>query len=77
MTITFGPERLRHAAAGLADLLHMAATPCFAAMALLAMAPPEGAMCAASAPGGMAAMYALMSAAHAGPWLRLAAGTRP
>jgi len=59
--------------------LHLAATPTFAAMALVsAIAPvaPMDMLCSAShgfAWDGMAVMYALMSAFHAGPWLRMIA----
>jgi hypothetical protein len=58
------------------DRLHLAATPSFAAMALLT-ALQGGAMpdmlCAhgMSALGGMTPMYLLMSVFHAGPWLKL------
>jgi hypothetical protein len=59
--------------------LSFAATPVFALMALLA-APhepgPAAMLCAAahgaSPLGGMVPMYLLMSAFHAGPWLRAA-----
>ena len=66
------------AARGAADWLSLAAAPTFATMALLtgvfAGGEPD-VLCAAlhgeSPLGGMAPMYALMSAFHAGPWLRL------
>lgn len=56
------------------DLLSLAAAPVFAVMAVLTGAFEAGspAICStgASPLNGMAAMYALMSAFHAGPWLR-------
>ncbi|MDQ0393659.1 hypothetical protein [Labrys monachus] len=65
---------------GAADWLGLAAAPTFAIMALLAGVPGGSApdmLCSAgeggSPLGGMAAMYLLMSAFHAAPWLRLAA----
>ena len=70
--------RRRHAAAlGAAGWLSLAAAPTFAVMALLSYAPGEGAdmMCSAaqamSPLSGMAPMYALMSAFHLAPWLKL------
>lgn len=59
--------------------LQFAAAPTFAAMALLSAASGHaGAICLsgpdASPLTGMAAMYALMSAFHAAPWLRLLSG---
>ena len=56
--------------------LSLAATPAFAAMAVLSAAGSGGAaglVCGeAGGPlGGMTAMYGLMSLFHAGPWLRL------
>ena len=66
--------------AGLLAALPFAASPTFAAMALLAGwgdAPPD--ICASGAGawlGGMVPMYLLMSAFHAGPWLALAVGGR-
>lgn len=62
---------------GLADRLGLAAAPTFALMALLTSTPggPPHWLCAASpgasALGGMAPMYVLMSLFHARPWLRL------
>jgi hypothetical protein len=57
--------------------LRLAAAPAFAVMALLtATDAPADVLCsAAHAPalGGMAPMYLLMSAVHAGPWLTLIA----
>jgi hypothetical protein len=59
--------------------LQLAAAPTFAAMALVTASANGGAsdiLCAAaldaSPLSGMVAMYALMSAVHAGPWLSLA-----
>jgi hypothetical protein len=57
--------------------LGLAAAPTFAAMAVLtwALGGDADMMCGVvnglSVLGGMAPMYALMSAFHAGPWLRL------
>ena len=63
---------------GLAKWLGLAASPTFAAMALLTSlgSAPMAALCsAASFPlGGMVPMYLLMSVFHATPWLRLIAG---
>ncbi|GGC65512.1 hypothetical protein GCM10011504_49380 [Siccirubricoccus deserti] len=64
-------------APGLAGWLCLAATPSFAAMALLAGVTgrsPMDALCIAehgSSLTGMVPMYLLMSAFHASPWLRL------
>ncbi|WP_034815889.1 hypothetical protein [Ensifer sp. BR816] len=69
-------------ALGAADWLSFAAAPTFAVMAVLAgvLGGPPDMLCAsagdASAITGMAPMYALMSAFHAAPWLRLVAGRR-
>jgi hypothetical protein len=68
-------------AARAADWLCLAATPTFAIMALLTVLAggPDMACAAvheASPPSGMAAMYLLMSAFHAAPWLRLIPGRR-
>jgi hypothetical protein len=66
-------------ALGAADWLSLAATPTFAAMALLTAmrgGGPADLLCSAahaSALGGMVAMYLLMSAFHLAPWLRLIA----
>jgi hypothetical protein len=73
-----GQETRRHTPApGPADWLALAASPTFAAMALLALVPggdPARLLCSAahaSPLGGMATMYLLMSAFHMAPWLRL------
>ena len=65
------------AARGAAKWLGLAATPTFAAMALLASGKPMEMLCSAgpsSAFGGMVPMYLLMSAFHAPAWLRLRSG---
>jgi hypothetical protein len=65
---------------GAADYLCLAATPAFAAMALLTAVYDNGthtlcvAMQGPSLLGGMVPMYLLMSAVHSAPWLRLIAG---
>lgn len=63
--------------ADIAAWLHLAATPSFAAMALLTAIPSGGPdmICGqhASPLGGMVPMYLLMSVFHAAPWLRLGA----
>jgi hypothetical protein len=70
------------AAPGLAGWLALAAAPTFALMALwtgLVGGQPDMlcmAMQDASPMKGMAAMYALMSAFHAAPWLKLIPGRR-
>jgi hypothetical protein len=64
--------------AGAAHFLSLAAAPTFAGMALLTGvlgSGPADVLCSA-APGasplsGMVLMYALMSAFHLGPWLKL------
>ena len=62
-----------------AEWLGLAAAPTFATMALMTAAL-GGAEPLCSAHGslmsGMAPMYLMMSAFHAGPWLRLVAGRR-
>ena len=62
------------------EWLGLAAAPTFAAMALLTAALGDGAEPLCSAHGslvsGMIPMYLLMSAFHAGPWLRLISGRR-
>jgi hypothetical protein len=63
------------AAIGAADFLYLAAAPTFAIMALLSSVPGSGlpdALCSAASPlSGMVPMYALMSAFHLAPWLKL------
>jgi hypothetical protein len=63
-----------------AEWLGLAAAPTFATMALMTAALGGGAESFCSAHGslmsGMAPMYLMMSAFHAGPWLRLIAGWR-
>jgi hypothetical protein len=63
---------------GAAEFLSLAAAPTFAAMALLTAlggGGPLAVLCSADASPliGMVPMYLLMSAFHAGPWLRLIA----
>jgi hypothetical protein len=65
-------------ARSIAEWLSLAAAPTFAAMALLTGAfggAPPDILCAAESHGsplsGMTAMYALMSAFHVAPWLKL------
>jgi hypothetical protein len=65
-------------ARSIADWWCLVATPLFAIMAVLTAAfakqmPMDGSSPVAFALGGMPLMYLLMSAAHAGPWLRLIA----
>jgi hypothetical protein len=76
-------EWLAAAGPGAADFVCLAAAPTFATMALLNGVFDSGGpdmLCAAMhgmAPlYGMTGMYALMSAFHAAPWLRLIAGGR-
>jgi hypothetical protein len=63
-----------------ADWLGLAAAPAFATMALMTICHGGGAepLCSALGPGslmsGMVPMYLLMSAFHAGPWLRVIGG---
>jgi hypothetical protein len=63
-----------------ADWLGLAAAPVFVTMALMTVCLGGGAEPLCSAHGslisGMVPMYLLMSAFHAGPWLRLIAGWR-
>jgi hypothetical protein len=66
----------RSTTAGAAGWLSLAATPTFAAMALLSAVygggMPDMICSGGGSPlSGMVAMYALMSAFHLGPWLRL------
>jgi hypothetical protein len=70
--------RVRTGPFGAADFLSLAAAPTFAIMALVTGFFSGGAidaLCAAahggSLLGGMVPMYLLMSAFHAGPWLKL------
>ena len=65
-------------AAAFVPWLHLAATPVFALMALLTgflEAAPGDVLCGwgqgVFALSGMVPIYALMSAFHAGPWIRL------
>jgi hypothetical protein len=63
----------------MADWLSLAAAPTFAMMALLTGVLGGDMLCSAAAAsplGGMAAMYLLMSAFHASPWLKLIANRR-
>jgi hypothetical protein len=68
-------------AAGPVDFLSLAAAPTFAIMAVLSgvnVGPPD-VLCSAAhaAPlNGMMLMYALMSAFHSAPWLKLVLGRR-
>jgi len=69
------------ALSGAAEWLHLMAAPTFAIMALVTGLSGDGAMtmlCAqeVSPLGSMAAMYALMSAFHLAPWLRLVSRRR-
>jgi hypothetical protein len=75
-----------HAASGAAGWLSLAAAPTFALMALwtglFGGGPDMLCMRDASPLNGMALMYALMSAFHTAPWLKLIArrksrGARP
>jgi hypothetical protein len=73
--------RVRTGPFGAADFLSLAAAPIFAIMALLTGFFGGGAtdgLCSAmhggSLLGGMVPMYALMSALHLGPWLKLVSG---
>jgi hypothetical protein len=78
-----GGEARRNAAAHRsADGLALAASPTFAAMALLTgvLGDPAEMLCSVagvSPLSGMALMYLLMSVFHAGPWLRLLRARRP
>jgi hypothetical protein len=69
------------AARAAADWLGLAAAPAFATMALLSagFGGEAAPLCTAehgALISGMAPMYALMSAFHVAPWLRLIAGRR-
>ena len=63
-----------------AEWLGLAAAPTFVAMALMTVGLGGGVdpLCSThgSLMNGMAPMYLMMSAFHAGPWLRLIAGFR-
>lgn len=65
-------------APGVSNWLGLAAAPTFALMALwtAATSGPPDLFCTQHSPalGGMTAMYLLMSAFHAAPWLKLIAG---
>ena len=71
-----------HTAARVVRLLSLAAAPTFAIMAVLTgPLGPADALCTAtphtsSVLNGMAAMYALMSAFHSAPWLKLISNRR-
>jgi hypothetical protein len=76
-------ESGKPAAPGAVEWLSLAPTPAFAAMALLTAVfsgGPMAAMCptaqGASPLTGMVPMYLLMSAFHAGPWVKLISGRR-
>jgi hypothetical protein len=58
---------------GAAEFLSLAAAPTFAVMALVSAVGPLAMLCGANTSPltGMIPMYLLMSAFHAGPWLRL------
>ena len=70
------------AAPGAAGWLGLATAPTFAIMAVLTWVSGDGAdmMCSAahggSSLGGMVPMYALMSAFHSAPWLKLVSRRR-
>jgi membrane associated rhomboid family serine protease len=68
------------AAPAVAKWLHLAATPTFVVMALITIAGGGGEFVCSTAHGahldGMAAMYLLMSAFHAAPWMKLFGGWR-
>jgi hypothetical protein len=75
------PQEGKRTTASPASLLSLAAAPTFAIMALLTAIHDGGApdmLCSAARNGsplsGMIPMYALMSAFHLAPWLRLLAG---
>ncbi|HKW55512.1 MAG TPA: hypothetical protein VJO12_17615 [Stellaceae bacterium] len=77
-TIGTREQWLAAPALGVADFICLAAAPTFAIMALLAGVfggSPEDMICSAaqhaSPLSGMVPMYALMSAFHSAPWLKL------
>lgn len=76
---TIGSESRYAPALGLADWLHLAATPTFALMALLTgmFGGQPDMLCATNTSplSGMVLMYLLMSAFHLAPWLKLIAKT--
>jgi hypothetical protein len=83
--MSFGCFSVRHdsvSTSGIADWLSLAATPTFAAMALLTpfLDSTQDALCSSahgmSPLSGMVPMYLLMSAFHLAPWLKLIAGRR-
>src|SRR3546814_17310385 len=82
LTHPFPPRRPSGLAAlGAGDRLSLAATPTFAAMALLTAASGCSDMLCMAAQdtsplSGMVSMYLLMSAFHSAPWLKLIAGRR-
>ncbi|MBR0870848.1 hypothetical protein JQ633_10810 [Bradyrhizobium tropiciagri] len=67
--------RFGGAARAAAHWLSLAAAPSFATMAVIAAAAPTDMLCIGMhepfSLSGMVPMYALMSAFHLGPWLRL------
>jgi len=78
-----GRDQAPAAALGAADWLCLAAAPTFAVMALLTGVLGRGVpdiLCAAtheaSPLSGMVLMYALMSAFHSAPWLKLISNLR-
>jgi hypothetical protein len=78
-----GPDWLPAAVLGLADGLRLAAAPTYGLMALFTAIfgeSPQDMLCMgmhhASPLGGMAWMYALMSAFHSTSWLKLIAAPR-
>ena len=76
------PDDGAGSAPGMAGWLCLAATPTFAAMALLTVALGGGPMDMLCQAGdgfpldGMVPMYLLMSAFHSAPWLKLISGRR-
>ena len=82
MTSSHDATFARTGVSGAVDWLHLAAAPTFAVMALLTEGyggGPLDALCSGSSASpldGMTIMYALMSAFHMPPWLRLIATRR-